>query len=67
MPKYNTSFELSLSDMELIEAALRNSEKEGSNQAKAGSVADSTAIHDLLGRLHNQKTFFRPDGTYVSG
>ncbi|WP_299146440.1 hypothetical protein [uncultured Tateyamaria sp.] len=64
MPKYNTTFELSVDDLDLIEDALRVAK-----QAKADAKAAKTRkIHDLLGRLHNQKTFFRPaKGTYVSG
>lgn len=64
MPKYNTQFELSVDDLDLIEEALR-----AARQAKADAkAAKARKIHDLLGRLHNQKTFFRPaNGTYVSG
>ena len=63
MPGYNTKFELNVEDLELIESALR----------KAGGVAndnalDATAVQDLLGRLHNQKVFYRPrSGVYVGG
>ncbi len=63
MPKYNTSFDLSLEDMDLIETALRT----------AARVDDEASVspreaNELLGRLHNQKVFFRPrDGVYVSG
>ena len=64
MPKYNTTFELSVDDLDLIEDALRIAK-----QAKADAkTAKVRKIHDLLGRLHNQKTFFRPsEGTYVGG
>lgn len=63
MPRYNTEFTLDPSDMELIEAALR----------AATALEDSrrvcpTAANDLLGRLHDQKVFYRPtDGVYISG
>lgn len=80
MPKYNSRFELSVDDVELIEEALRNSKRALSAQMIAppeeGNVnvdevdPDSTVrkIHDLLGRLHNQKVFYRPARqTYVSG
>jgi hypothetical protein len=70
VPKFNTQFELSVSDMDLIEEALRAS-KLAKTQAdiKARSQDDDVRqIHDLLGRLHNQKTFYRPSkGTYVGG
>ena len=59
MPKYNTQFDLSLDDMELIETALQKVQSNGQ--------ADQRKMHDLLGRLHNQKVFYRPEGTYVSG
>lgn len=59
MPKPNTKFDLSLEDMELIETALQ--------KTQAAGQADPRKIHELLGRLHNQKIFFRPRGTYVSG
>ena len=60
MPKYNTTFELSLQDMDLIEEALT---KVAANE---NDVCPSS-VQDLLGRLHNQKVFYRPKGVYVSG
>lgn len=61
MPGYNTTFKLSIKDMDLIETALRS--------ARAEEMAsEARRINDLLGRLHNQKIFFRPrEGVYVSG
>ncbi len=59
MPKPNTKFDLSLEDMELIETALQSTQASGR--------VDPRQVHELLGRLHNQKIFFRPNGTYVSG
>lgn len=75
MPKYNDMFELSVEDMELIEMALRGSFESLSRQDAGGpaGTADDLdrqlrRIHDLLGRLHNQKIFYRPrDDTYVGG
>ena len=70
MPKYNTTFELSVSDLDLIEDALRRA-KLAQTQAdlKAGKPKEGARqIHELLGKLHNQKTFYRPaNGTYVGG
>ncbi|MEO0668739.1 MAG: hypothetical protein AAFZ99_12585 [Pseudomonadota bacterium] len=70
MPGYNKNFELSIKDLDLIEEALRAS-KLAKAQAHAKSAAATEKvrdIHELLGRLHNQKTFYRPaKGTYVSG
>ncbi len=76
MLKYNRNFELSLGDIDLIEAALHVVQRDlslGREGARAllpnGGKGDPTRdIDELLGRLHNQKLFFRPDdSSYVSG
>lgn len=87
MPKFNTSFELNVRDIELIEAALQLQRNELSLKrlSEMTSTADGAAvpvdlpeidqtladIETLLGRLHNQKVFYRPsaksDTAYVSG
>ncbi|MEP1356139.1 MAG: hypothetical protein ABJX32_07480 [Tateyamaria sp.] len=70
MPKYNTTFELTVSELDLIENALRRAElAQTQEDLKAGgSEDDAREIHELLGKLHNQKTFYRPaKGTYVGG
>ncbi|MFK7941004.1 MAG: hypothetical protein AB8B82_16610 [Roseovarius sp.] len=78
MPKYNDQIELSVEDMELIEDALRREkralsiralETTKSDMANGEEVGSSMRqIHELLGRLHNQKVFYRPEkGAYVSG
>ena len=59
MPKPNTKFDLSLEDMELIETALQ--------KTQANGQVDPHRVNELLGRLHNQKVFYRPQGAYVSG
>lgn len=70
MPRYNTTFELSVSDLDLIEDALRTTKLA---RTRTGLKADSSEedarqIDELLGKLHNQKTFYRPaKGTYVGG
>ena len=73
MVKPNTKFELSIRDVEVIEHALR---------AKAGrrgiAIANGETspelrqemleIQDVLGRIHEQKNWYRPSkGNYVSG
>lgn len=73
MVKPNTTFELSVRDIEVIEIALR---------AKAGrrgiaiSLGDTSEelkeelreIMDLLGRIHSQKVWYQPKGKiFVSG
>ncbi len=76
MAKYNRNFDLTLSDIDLIEAALRVVKRDlslGREGARAllPEIEDGdhvTEINDLLGRLHNQKIFYRPtDEPYVSG
>ncbi|MFY2825211.1 hypothetical protein [Ruegeria sp. MALMAid1280] len=75
MPQYNDMIELSVEDMELIETALRGSvaslsqagmdEDEGGNADREETLR---RIHDLLGKLHDQKVFYRPkDGVYLGG
>ena len=84
MAKPNTSFLLTVDDVELIEDALRERKKSLSTQrlqiirTKAGPKTEAAAldhldrsmrgIQELLGSLHNQKTFYRPTtGVYVGG
>lgn len=81
MTKYNKTIELTVEDMDLIEKALRHSKRQLSQKTlqvtksnmKSGeevSEADASVrrIHDLLGRLHNQKVFYRPrSGSYIGG
>ena len=63
MAGYNKLFELNLRDMEVIETALRAVE----TRDHSGPL-DSKTIHDVLGKLPNQKQFYRPkDQIYVSG
>lgn len=81
MPGYNTSFDLTVEDMELIETALRDTKRSLSSELMDQADdpmrpcedtrdldASVKQINDLLGRLHNQKVFFRPrTGAYVGG
>ena len=78
MASYNVNFELSVEDVELIETALRLAKQEVSNElitAEADQSSDAQdldetlrQIQDLLGRMHNQKVFYRPKaGTYIGG
>ncbi|MFY9240471.1 MAG: hypothetical protein WAO78_16660 [Roseovarius sp.] len=75
MPKFNTNIELSIEDMDLIEAALRQTKAELSSklieaEAPTNEIEPERRvrkIHNLLGRLHNQKVFYRPSSTYVGG
>ncbi len=81
MPRYNRSFELAVQDIDLIEEALRARGRELSNMRLALSEAnpahlesirvienDQSENEALLGRLHDQKIFYRPSARdYVSG
>ncbi|MEM6729653.1 MAG: hypothetical protein AAF618_14205, partial [Pseudomonadota bacterium] len=74
MPSYNTNFELSIEDLSLIEGALTR--KKAALAAERLDASDEDAVTSLdaeireiaglLGRLHNQKVFYRPKrGVYV--
>lgn len=72
MTKYNSNFELTIEDVDLIENALRLSKQMLDDTARTTPSDPQhdtlNQIQDLLGRLHNQKVFFRPrTGSYVSG
>lgn len=66
---YNKNFNLNIKDLELIETAI---------DCKINSLLslkhDKSAkeqiiqLHELKGKLHNQKTWYRPKkGVYISG
>jgi len=70
MSKHNRNFELSINDIDLIEAALHVTKRDLSLERidGTGSMMPASAkedplrqIDDLLGRLHNQKIFYRPE------
>lgn len=81
MPRFNRSFDLTVADIDLIEEALRARGRELCQTRRAlsdGNPADLESIRvierdqrngeELLGRLHDQKIFYRPDAdVYVSG
>lgn len=64
MNKPNTSFELTVQDIELIESSLNQKLFELSKQNKHDEISKVTS---LLGKLHNQKNWYRPNDTYISG
>lgn len=73
MPQYNDMFELSVSDIDLIETALSQT-RDALSREVVGRPGDGDKaarlrqVQDLLGRLHNQKIFYRPrDGVYIGG
>ena len=81
MPAYNRQFDLSIADVDLIEEALRARGRELSgmrlalkedNPAHLESIRvielDQRQNEELLGRLHDQKIFYRPKkAVYVGG
>ena len=81
MQSYNRTFELTIEDVDLIEEALRARGRELCKMRRALSDEDLAGIEairvieqdqrngeELLGRLHDQKIFYRPsEGVYVSG
>ena len=68
MPQYNDMFELSIEDMELIEQALRQAMASYSIEGDETNEDTIRRMHDLLGKLHDQKIFYRPKtGSYVGG
>lgn len=59
--KPNTEFKLSVSDLSLIESALHE-------RIQNASMDEVERIRELLGRLHNQKNWYRPkQDVYISG
>ena len=81
MAGYNRSFDLSVADIDMIEEALRARGRELSrmrlalseeNPAHLDAIRvieqDQRAGEELLGRLHDQKIFYRPrKAVYVGG
>lgn len=68
MARYNKTFELSVEDMDLIETALRTKMRASDPEEALKDATTAQRINDLLGRLHNQKVFYRPqNGAYVGG
>lgn len=81
MPRFNRSFDLSVDDVDLIEEALRSRGRELCQTRRALSEEnpahmeairvieqDQRGTEELLGRLHDQKIFYRPSKqVYVGG
>ncbi|MEW9918896.1 hypothetical protein AB2B41_04745 [Marimonas sp. MJW-29] len=81
MPSYNRNFQLTIEDVDLIEEALRARGRELCRMRRAlsdESPADMESIRvveedqrkgeELLGRLHDQKVFYRPKtSVYIGG
>ena len=72
--KPNTKFNLSVNDIEIIESALRAKAGRRGMKILTGDgdfvtlKCEADEIMDLLGRLHQQKIWYRPKKeTYVGG
>ena len=71
--KPNEKFELSVRDIEIIEHALRAKAGRRGLAIAQGETSEKLReemheIQELLGRIHNQKNWYRPSkGIYVSG
>ena len=71
--KPNKKFELSVKDIKIIEEALNNKVARRSQRILEGEdpeilMTEAAEIRDLLGRIHNQKNWYRPQqGVYVGG
>lgn len=68
----NKSFELGVRDIEIIENALRAKAGRRGLAIANGETSEKLKeemdeIQDLLGRIHNQKNWYRPKNNYVSG
>jgi|TARA_R110002096_G_scaffold338452_5_gene531686 hypothetical protein len=83
MSKHNDTFKLDVEDLDIIEHALRmyvaklsrrhtldvtptdaNVRVYGEGRAEGTELSK---IENLLGRLHDQKQWYRPKGSYISG
>lgn len=77
MPSYNRQFDLTREELDLIEVALRERTAKlvdakrvvADDNAPVAHIDDTIRAGEaLLGRLHNQKVFYRPQKTvYVGG
>lgn len=71
--KPNTTFELNVRDIEVIEHALRAKAGRRGLSIAQGETSDKLKeemdeILELLGRIHDQKVWYRPKNkTYISG
>ena len=73
MPAYNKTFDLDPDDVDIIESALHETVRTLSvsnldNQSCETTQERIRQTKELLGRLHNQKVFYRPKkDVYVGG
>ena len=70
--KPNNNFELTIRDVESIESALRAKAGRGGLAIAEGTVStqlheEMREIQELLGRIHEQKVWYRPKGFVPGG
>ena len=70
--KPNNNFELSIRDIEVIESALKSKAGRRGLAIAQGDVsvqlhAEMTELQELLGRIHDQKVWYRPKGFVPGG
>ncbi len=70
--KPNKKFELNIRDIEIIEDALRAKAGRRGLAVAMGETSENVKqemheIQELLGRIHNQKNWYRPKDKFVSG
>ena len=70
--KPNKKFDLSIRDIEIIEQALRAKAGRRGLAIAQGETSEELKremieIQELLGRIHHQKNWFRPDKGYIGG
>lgn len=69
---YTKKFDLGIRDIEIIEQALRAKAGRRGLAIAQGETSDKLKeemmeIQELLGRIHQQKTWYRPKEGYISG
>lgn len=69
---YTKKFELGIRDIEIIEQALRAKAGRRGLAIAQGETSEKLKeemieIQELLGRIHQQKTWYRPKEGYVGG
>ena len=66
--KPNTTFELTVKDIRIIEDALRTKMSDTYGRDPEILHTEKKQINELLGKIHNQKNWYRPKNeTYVGG
>ena len=70
--KPNNNFELTVRDIEVIESALKSKAGRRGLAIAQGDVSvqlhsEMTELQELLGRIHDQKVWYRPKGFVPGG